>query len=384
VANGIDNLLKKSIEMHHDKVQLFYKNLEEDHLSFLFQGSYNDDMTEGILELTEYNLENFEGLTKMKKKISFLIVECFQNIVRHGQVGEEYVVPEGVFIIRNRGNINYISSINYVKNSVIESLKQSLEIIQNLSKDELKAYYLKTLVEDPMSAKGGAGLGLIELARKSSLPLIYEFQKIDDDLSLFYFLVRMENDLFPKMASTPQPLKLDSFKDFYRMVRETSTMMVYKGDFAKSSILPILKIFEDSIQNVDGNINIKKRVYIIMVELLENISDHAIEYSDEYKDLKEGIFILGKKDNLYLISTGNKVKNEKVPAIKTYIESLNQLSYAELRKLYVNNLKKTKNIGADFDGLGLIDIVSESSDEINFNFEKLDDEQTFFSISVQI
>jgi hypothetical protein len=194
----------------------------------------------------------------------------------------------------------------------------------------------------------------------------------------------MENDLFPEMAIQPQPLNLDSFKDFYRLVKETDTMMVYKGDFAKSSILPILKIFEDSIQNVDGNINIKKRVYIIMVELLENISDHAIEYSDEYKDLKEGIFILGKKDNMYLISTGNKVKNEKVSSIKAYIESLNQLSYAELRKLYVNNLKKTKETDSDFDGLGLIDIVSESSDNIDFNFEKLNDMHTFFSINVQI
>jgi hypothetical protein len=369
--------------MQHEQVQLFYNNLEDDHLSFLFQGAYNDDMTEGILELTEYNLENFEGLTKMKKKISFLIIECFQNIVRHGQVIKEYSVPEGVFIIRNRGNINYISSINYVNNNVVEPLKQSLDKIKSLSKDDLKAYYLKTLVELPLSEKGGAGLGLIELARKSSLPLSFEFEKVDENLTIFYFLVRMENELFPEAKKTSS-LNLNSFKDFYNLVKETNTMMVYKGDFAKSSILPILKIFEDSIQSQDGNINIKKRVYIIMVELLENISDHAIEYSDKYRDLKEGIFILGRKDNIYLISTGNKVKNEKVSSIKEYIAYLNQLSYSELRRLYVKNLKKSKDINSDFEGLGLIDIVSESSDNINFNFKKLDDKYTFFSISVQI
>jgi hypothetical protein len=369
--------------MLHQKVQSFYNNLEKDHLSFLFQGSYNDDMTEGILELTEYNLENFEGLTKMKKKISFLIVECFQNIVRHGQVGKEYVIPEGVFIIRNRGNINYISSINYIDNKVVEPLKKSLDNIKSLSKEDLKAYYLKTLVELPLSEKGGAGLGLIELARKSSMPLSYEFEKVDDNLTIFYFLVRMENDLFPDTGKLSD-LNINSFKEFYGLVKETNTMMVYKGDFAKSSILPILKIFEDSIQGQDGNINIKKRVYIIMVELLENISDHAIEYSEEYRDLKEGIFILGRKDNTYLISTGNKVKNEDVASIKEYIESLNQLSYSELRRLYVRNLKKSKSIDSDFDGLGLIDIVSESSDAISFDFKKLDDNFTFFSISVQI
>ena len=370
--------------MPHNLVQLFYNNLAKDHLSFLFQGSYNDDMTEGILELTEYNLENFEGLTKMKKKISFLIVECFQNIVRHGQVGEEYVIPEGVFITRNRGNINYISSINYVSNNVVGSLKETLNKIKSLSKDELKAAYLETLVDVPMSGKGGAGLGLIEIARKSTLPLIFEFEKVDENLSLFYFLVRMENDLFPESKNDSMSLGLDSFKEFYSLVKETNTMMVYKGDFAKASILPILKIFEDSIQNLDGNINIKKRVYIIMVELLENISDHAVELNVENQELKEGIFILGRKDNMYTISTGNKVDNEQVPKIKAYIESLNQLNYSELRKLYVKNLRKTKNVDSGFDGLGLIDIVSESSDNINFEFKKLNKQQTFFSISVQI
>lgn len=370
--------------MPHNKVQLFYNNLSNDHLSFLFQGSYNDDMTEGILELTEYNLENFEGLTKMKKKISFLIVECFQNIVRHGQVGAEYVIPEGVFITRNRGNINYISSINYINNDVVEPLKKALDEIKTLSKDELKAFYLKTLVDGSMSEKGGAGLGLIELARKSSLPLSYDFEKVDDNLTIFYFLVRMENELFSNSNRVVKSLDLDSFKEFYNLVKETNTMMIYKGDFAKASILPILKIFEDSIQNLDGNINIKKRVYIIMVELLENISDHAIENSPDNKDLKEGIFIMGRKENMYMISTGNKVETKQVPKIKAYIESLNQLNYSELRKLYVKNLKKSKNSESDFKGLGLIDIVSESSDNIDFEFKKLDESHTFFSISVQI
>lgn len=370
--------------MSLDKVQLFYNTLAKDHLSFLFQGAYNDDMTEGILELTEYNLDNYEGLTKLKKKISFLIVECFQNIVRHGQVGEDYDIPEGVFITRNRGNINYISSINYLETKLVGQLKETLNKLKDLSKDELKEFYLKTLIELPISGKGGAGLGLIELARKSSLPLSFDFKKVDDKLSIFYFLVRMENEMSSNSEDQFETLDLNSFIEFYDMIKRTNTMMVYKGDFAKASILPILKIFEDSIQNLDGNINIKKRVYIIMVELLENISEHAIENNVDNQELKEGIFILGIKDDMYLISTGNKVENEQVPKIKAYIESLKSLSYSELRRLYVKNLKKSKLVDSEYEGLGLIDIVSETGDNINFNFKKLNDEHTFFSIDVQI
>lgn len=367
-----------------DTVQKFYNILSKDHLTFLFQGSYNDDMTEGILELTEYNLENFEGLTKLKKKISFLIVECFQNIVRHGEISSEFEIPEGVFITRNIGDINYIASINYLNNSVVKPLEKTLDKLKSLSKDELKAVYLDTLVNSEMTEKGGAGLGLIELARKSTFPLSYEFEQIDENLSAFYFLVRLQNQIHSEEKEIHDPLDIKSFKDFYQLVTDTNTMMVYKGDFAKASILPILKIFEDSIQNLEGNINIKKRVYIIMMEMLENIADHAKNYVFENADLKEGIFILGKEGDDYLISTGNLVETSRVPTLKEYIERLNNMDYSELRKLYVKNLKKSKIVDASYEGLGLIDIVSESTDKIDFHFKKMNDTDTFFSINVQI
>ncbi len=367
-----------------DTVQKFYNILSKDHLTFLFQGSYNDDMTEGILELTEYNLENFEGLTKLKKKISFLIVECFQNIVRHGEIGADYEIPEGVFITRNLGDVNYIASINYLNNSVVSPLKKTLDKLKTLTKDELKSFYLDTLVNSQLSEKGGAGLGLIELARKSTFPLCYEFEKVDENLSVFYFLVRLQNQMQAQKHEQHKPLDLKAFKDFYQLVDETNTIMVYKGDFAKASILPILKIFEDSIQNLEGNINIKKRVYIIMMEMLENIADHAKRHTQENKQLKEGIFILGKKDNDYLISTGNLVEANRVPALKEYIEALNSMDYNELRKLYVKNLKKSKLVDSSYEGLGLIDIVSESTDKIDFHFREISEKDTFFSINVQI
>jgi hypothetical protein len=160
--------------------------------------------------------------------------------------------------------------------------------------------------------------------------------------------------------------------------------MVYKGDFAKASILPILKIFEDSIQNLDGNINIKKRVYIIMMEMLENIVDHAKNNIHENRELKEGIFILGKKENDYLISTGNIVETSRVSSLKEYIVKLNNMDYSELRKLYVKNLKKSKIVDSSYEGLGLIDIVSESTDNIKFHFEPINENDTFFSINVRI
>jgi len=54
-----------------------------------------------------------------------------------------------------------------------------------MDRSELKQYYKeKRRNETPESSKG-AGLGFIELARKSVKPIEFDVQKIDDEFSFF-------------------------------------------------------------------------------------------------------------------------------------------------------------------------------------------------------
>ncbi len=67
-----------------EKLFDYYRELENDRLSFIFNGDVSDDITDGIIRITEYNVNNFETLAKLSRRISFIMVECFQNVVRHG------------------------------------------------------------------------------------------------------------------------------------------------------------------------------------------------------------------------------------------------------------------------------------------------------------
>jgi len=54
-----------------------------------------------------------------------------------------------------------------------------------MDKDELKIYYKERRRADREGDSKGAGIGFIEMARKSSQPLEFSFQKIDDKHSFF-------------------------------------------------------------------------------------------------------------------------------------------------------------------------------------------------------
>ena len=66
-----------------------------------------------------------------------------------------------------------------------------LDEINKLSKEELKDYYKAVLNNGQMSAKGGGGLGMIDIARKTGQKLKYNFMPIDDMYSFFSLNIKI-------------------------------------------------------------------------------------------------------------------------------------------------------------------------------------------------
>ena len=64
-------------------------------------------------------------------------------------------------------------------------LRQRLAEIAALSPDELKALYRQKLKEDPDVDSKGATLGLIEIARRASAPIEYDFFEIDTQTTFY-------------------------------------------------------------------------------------------------------------------------------------------------------------------------------------------------------
>ena len=79
----------------------------------------------------------------------------------------------------------YITSGNAIINDRIEDLRTMLGQINRLRDEELKELYKKRMKEGRISAKGGAGLGFIDIRRKTGQELDYHFLPITDKVSFF-------------------------------------------------------------------------------------------------------------------------------------------------------------------------------------------------------
>jgi hypothetical protein len=67
----------------------------------------------------------------------------------------------------------------------VNFLESKLSEINSLDKEGLKELYKSIIKSSQLSEKGGAGLGFVDMARKSGQKLEYHFNKIDDKYSFF-------------------------------------------------------------------------------------------------------------------------------------------------------------------------------------------------------
>ena len=72
----------------------------------------------------------------------------------------------GLFVVGENKDSFYVITGNLVKNEKMIVLESKLERLNNSSPKDLKHLFLKQMIEGELNEKGGAGLGLIDIARK--------------------------------------------------------------------------------------------------------------------------------------------------------------------------------------------------------------------------
>ena len=160
-----------------------YKEFDKDGIILSFKGDITEEMLSSIYEVMERKQEINLEQKRRTKMFYHILVECLQNIFHHSETTAK---ESAVFMIGRDEDGNYrIMTGNNMLNSNIEGLKAKIEKINVMNADELHAYYLDKLNSTELSEKGGAGLGIIEMARKSGNKLEYGFHKVSDQYSFF-------------------------------------------------------------------------------------------------------------------------------------------------------------------------------------------------------
>lgn len=175
---------------------------------------------------------------------------------------------------------------------------------------------------------------------------------------------------------------------YYEQLNQGEVLLAFKGSITSDLISNVLEVIEEKLDDLSETSKIRKKVYNVLVESLQNLYHHIDELPDDIRgDLESnfGILVISRVDsNAYCITTGNFVESGKIKFLKDKIDKINSLSQDELKDMYKFILNHQKLSAKGGGGLGLVDIARKTGNKLEYNFESLTSEYYFFSMDVTI
>jgi hypothetical protein len=172
--------------------------------------------------------------------------------------------------------------------------------------------------------------------------------------------------------------------DLHRTMMSQNLILVYQGDFTQESTKSILAMAERNLDSSGEESSIKRKVFNVMVEALQNIVKHSDELVDGQIRSHAAIFLIGKEKNRYCIMSGNPIRKENVGKLETALEHINALDKDGLKELYKEIIKNTTISEKGGAGLGFVDMARKSGEKIEYFFPELNAEYSFFCLKVNV
>lgn len=178
-----------------------------------------------------------------------------------------------------------------------------------------------------------------------------------------------------------QKLNKELVYDLYQSMVDNQISIVYEGAISQSLVRSFLSIAEDKMEKSAVGKNVKKRVFRVLLECLQNVT--LMSEHDESQE-RNAIFIVGNQDQNYIISTGVEVTEPERQDLQALVEDINAQDKAGLKNMYLENVKQKKLDFQNSMALSLIDISKKTDDKLNYDFKELKNGGIFFTLQARV
>ena len=177
--------------------------LKKLNISMIYSGPMWQDGIEDLADLLQTRLDIDEISISAARSIFSVFVEQVTNVLMYSVEKERFLQPDkdpidvstGTLILGCKGQTYFIQTSNAVKNESAELIKSRIDYLNTLDKKALRQYYRERLGADNDNPESqGAGLGLIEIARRATAPIEYKFEPIDEGISFFTMYVEIGHE----------------------------------------------------------------------------------------------------------------------------------------------------------------------------------------------
>ena len=176
----------------------YHKMLRENKITLVYSGPLWAEGIGGVAGTLKKRLEYDELPLETSQEVFSVFVEQMNNMLMYSTEKEQFDTPDelhseapkGTFILGTKGKSYFIQTGNMMRNETVDPVRNRIDYLNTLDKLELRKYFKEQMrLESSDPESKGAGLGLIEIARRISSKIEYTFTPFDEKYTFFTMYV---------------------------------------------------------------------------------------------------------------------------------------------------------------------------------------------------
>jgi hypothetical protein len=359
------------------------QKLSDEKLMFAYRGEVTGDNSVNLLTLLEREMEFSDFSLLGRKRLFMFVLENLQNITRHGIIRSNEITSLVVYSKTPEGYT--VSTGNALKKSEVGALRKNLMKINSLDPEKIRDVYRTMLQDSSIGKKGGAGLGLMEMARKTGNRLDYDFFPIDEKFS--YFILSKTIDSGGRGMSEPDagqgPFDSKRIVQLERLMKSNGIFFIWAGPLTHAISKELLNLSETTMREAELEQNLHKRVFATLIELLQNVAQHSPGYEAE-KEYGIPLAMIRTTPASFIITSGNLIRKKDIDHLTQKLDMVNRYDEEGLKKLLKVALMGQDMSKVSTGYMGLLEMARRSGNRLVYKFEDVSDEFAYYTVTVRV
>jgi len=198
-----NNDLQVFNQLKHLRNIISFRNLmQETNVNVVYLGNVTQHTIDGVCDMITEDLNVRNENRRVSKRVYHVMMESLQNICKHADSKsdtasnslEEGLVKDGIFLIGHNEQEYFITTGNDISLQNAITLRDILDNINNLDEAGIKELYKSAMSKSELGATGGAGLGFIDMAKKTGTKYEYYFEPDSEDSCFFILTIRVNKE----------------------------------------------------------------------------------------------------------------------------------------------------------------------------------------------
>ena len=162
-------------------------NLRKNKVIMAYNGAVSDSLMLALADLLKSRMIAQDD-PKRSKTVFSVFMEGVQNLIWHGN---DHLDNSGMVLIAQDNSEVTIMCGNRISIDQTHALRKRLEQIKGADKETIRQLYREGMSSSADHTGPGAGLGLLEIARRATHPISYSFINVDENNVDFILVARI-------------------------------------------------------------------------------------------------------------------------------------------------------------------------------------------------